>query len=161
MDDFYSKDDSSPWFEALAGLSFAAMLTFGFIFGGSGGAVGRNPPTDLYGCYAARGGPDIEITPTTLTVLQPSQIRITSRLAYHKGWAFDIDHWLDVRIQSPDRFEIEATWPNGEHIFLAPEGEFAPPIGQFKLYSRKDSLAVIYRKIGDSCPRTASGPDSH
>ncbi|WP_309750996.1 hypothetical protein [Novosphingobium sp.] len=41
MDDFYSKDDSSPWFEALAGLSFAAMLTFGFIFGGSGGAVGR------------------------------------------------------------------------------------------------------------------------
>ena len=109
------------------------------------------PRNDLYGCYEARGGPDIEISPTTLTVRQPMQIRIASKLIYIKGWSFEIGHWLEVRPLSADRFEIAATWPDGEYLRLVPEGAIAPPIAQFTLYSRTSNLAVVYRKTGQRC----------
>jgi hypothetical protein len=108
-------------------------------------------PTDVFGCYRLAGGPDISITPSILTVYQPNEIRLVSKLVYVKGWAFQIEKWLDFKVVDGKRLELETGSANGQYLFLSrePIGANAPP--QFRLHSREDLLAVTYRKAGESC----------
>lgn len=108
------------------------------------------PIARYYGCYAALGGPKIEIMKTTLVVLQPEPIKVSSSLENVKGWKFGIDRWLEIRIQG-NHFQISATGTNGQWLPLSYGEQATGQAPQFPLYNREGNLAVTYRRIGDRC----------
>ena len=138
-------------------ISTVLALAFGIIILGSVTIGARRnpqvPPNDVFGCYRAAGAPDILVTPSNLIVLQPKQIRLTSKLIYIKGWKFDIDHWLDFGAVEGNRIEVEATWPDGQHLPISRETATGPSVPQFELLSRKQMLQITYRKVADTCEK--------
>jgi hypothetical protein len=109
------------------------------------------PPGPLLGCYSTPGGPDLQFDRSSLTIQQEPPAKFKSSLKFIKGWAFEIDTWLNFHQTPGGRIILEPGWPNGEFLQLSREGEFASQVPSFELYDRNTLRSVRYSRVGDAC----------
>ena len=110
-----------------------------------------SPPWPMVGCYSTPNGPDIQIDQSSLAVLQDPPIKVGSSIKFLKGWAFDIDRWLDFQKRADGRIEIVPGSENGEFLQVSREGEWASSKPGFELINRATGLAIRYSRSSDEC----------
>ena len=135
---------------AILGLLFGVVI-MGFIEFGAKRSIPM-PFADVYGCYSAPGGPDIMVQEGSLTILQDQRIVTASKLKFIKGWLFELESWLDVRMINATQFEVESIKSNGEFLSLSREDQTSPAVAEFALFSRRDMTKFTYRRSGSTCP---------